>query len=583
MKINSLRKRIGILLLLPVGLLVFFMGLFGFMYMREILLDEWRDASIVKLERAAHQIDMRLDRVINWIQMFHEASESRGGPLIQDWVLTQLRKMKGVSQVELTWNEAGNASQTMPMHRGRRAMEGAGMMGSQGARGLEVTSPRYDAAIGEDTVDLISSIKDESGNNLGRLMISLKFDYLLERIKGMAWWQTYQACLIETSGRYLAHTNALMEGRMKLGGTDDPFETALLEEIQKRPYGTFLGPGHPPDQVGGFYKLQNAPWIIVLFAPGKEVLAPIVRLRAYFFFGVLCASCLILLLIHRVVGRMVRSFTEISHASARVARGDYGHPIPVQRGDEIGQLTRSFNTMVEGLKERDFVANTFGRYVDQEIARKLMKIPAASRLGGDKREVAILMSDIRGFTPMAETMRPDAIIHFLNRYFSRLIQVIQKHNGIIVDFFGDSMLVFFDPMEGPVEPVIRRSVACAFEMQNIMKNFNSEMKQEGFPEVMTGIGIHAGEVVVGNVGSETRAKYGIVGSAVNMTQRIQSRAEGGEVVVSESVYQHISREMDIKTRRSFTVPLKGIKVPTRLYAVDETGPVKGEKTAKEGD
>ncbi|MFO7600962.1 MAG: adenylate/guanylate cyclase domain-containing protein, partial [Candidatus Desulfacyla sp.] len=559
MKINSLRQRIGLLLLLPVGLLVFFMGLFGFMYMREILLDEWRDASIVKLDRAAHQIDMRLDRVINWIQMFHEASESRGGPLIQNWILTQLRDMKGVAQVELTWNEAGDASQTMPMHRGRRAMEGAGMIGSHGARGLEVTSPRYDAAIGKDTVDLISGIKDESGNDLGRLTISLNFDYLLAGIKGLAWWQTDQACLIETSGRYIAHTNALMEGRMELGGTQDPFETALLEEIQKRPYGTFLGQGHPPDRVAGYYRLQNAPWIIVLFAPGKEVLAPIVRLRAYFFVGVLCTICVILLLIHWVVGRMVRSFTEISHASARVARGDYGHPIPVQSADEIGQLTRSFNTMVEGLKERDFVANTFGRYVDQEIAQKLMKIPAASRLGGDKREVAILMSDIRGFTPMAETMRPDATIHFLNRYFSRLIQVIQKHHGIIVDFFGDSMLVFFDPMEGPVEPVIRRSVACAFEMQDIMKNFNSEMKQEGFPEVMTGIGLNAGEVVVGNVGSETRAKYGIVGSAVNMTQRIQSRAEGGEVVVSESVRQRIVEEMDIKTCRSFTVPLKGIK------------------------
>jgi len=582
MKIHSLRQRIGLLLLLPVGLLLFLIGFFGFIYMRETLLDEWRDASIVKLERAAHQIDMRLDRVINWIQMFHEASESRGGPLIQDWILNQLRDMKGVAQVELTWNEMDNVSQTMPMHRGRRAMERAGGMGSHGARGLEVTSPRYDAAIGQHTVDLISGIRDDSGNELGRLTISLNFDYLLAGIKSLAWWQTDQACLIENSGRYIAHTNTLMEGRMELGGTQDPFETALLEEIQKRPYGTFLGQGHPPDRVAGYYSLQHAPWIIVLFAPGKEVLSPIVRLRAYFFVGVLCTVCVILLLIHWVVGRMVRSFTEISHASSRVAKGDYGHPIPVQSADEIGQLTRSFNTMVEGLQERDFVANTFGRYVDQEIAQKLMKIPAASRLGGDKREVAILMSDIRGFTPMAETMRPDAIIHFLNRYFSRLIQVIQKHHGIIVDFFGDSMLVFFDPLEGPVEPVIRRSVACAFEMQDIMKNFNSEMKQEKFPEVMTGIGINAGEVVVGNVGSETRAKYGIVGSAVNMTQRIQSRAEGGEVVVSESVYQRISGEMDIKTCRSFTVPLKGIKAPTRLYVVDNAEPVKGEKTANGG-
>ena len=568
MKINTLRQRIGLLLLLPIGFLLFLIGLFGFFYMRDALLDEWRDASIVKLERAAHQIDMRLDRIMNWIQMFHEASENRGTPLIQDWILDQIKKTKGITQVQLEWNN--NVPETMPMHGGRRANKPVGMMSSHGARGLQVTSPQYDAKIGEDTVDLVSDIKDDSGNDLGVLKISLKFDYLLEGINTLAWWQTDQACLIENSGRYLAHTNALMAGRMQLGGTEDPFEIALLQEIQNKPYGTLLGPGHPPDQVAGYYHLHYAPWIIVLFAPGNEVLAPIVQLRVYFLVVGLCTIGLILLLIRWVVGNMVQSFTEISRASANVARGDYGHPLPVHSRDEIGQLTQSFNTMVEGLKERDFVANTFGRYVDQEIAKKLMKIPAASRLGGDKREVAILMSDMRGFTPMAETMRPDAIIYFLNRYFSRLIQVIQKHNGIIVDFFGDSILVFFDPLEGPVEPMIRKSVACAFEMQDAIRDFNTEIKGEGFPELLTGIGINAGEVVVGNVGSETRAKYGIVGSAVNMTHRIQSRADGGEVLVSESVYQRISGEMGLKTCRSFTVPLKGIKGEVRLYVVDHS-------------
>ena len=566
MKINTLRQRIGLLLLLPIGFLLFLIGLFGFFYMRDALLDEWRDASIVKLERAAHQIDMRLDRIMNWIQMFHEASENRGTPLIQDWILDQIKKTKGVTQVQLEWNK--DVPETMPMHGGRRANKPVGMMSSHGARGLQVTSPQYDAKIGEDTVDLVSDIKDDSGNDLGVLKISLKFDYLLEGINTLAWWQTDQACLIENSGRYLAHTNALMAGRMQLGGTEDPFEIALLQEIQNKPYGTLLGPGHPPDQVAGYYHLHYAPWIIVLFAQGKVVLAPIVQLRVYFLVVGLCAIGLILLLIRWVVGNMVQSFTEISRASANVARGDYGHPLPVHSRDEIGQLTQSFNTMVEGLKERDFVANTFGRYVDQEIAKKLMSIPAASRLGGDKREVAILMSDIRGFTPMAETMRPDAIIYFLNRYFSRLIQVIQEHNGIIVDFFGDSILVFFDPLEGPVEPMIRKSVACAFKMQDAIRDFNTGIKGEGFPELLTGIGINAGEVVVGNVGSETRAKYGIVGSAVNMTHRIQSRAEGGEVVVSESVYQRISGEMGLKTCRSITVPLKGIKGEVRLYVVD---------------
>lgn len=565
MKIHTLRQRIGLLLLLPVGLLLLLIGSFGFMYMKKILLDEWRDASIVKLGRAAHQIDMRLDRVMNWIHMFHDASESRGGPLIQNWVLDQIREIEGVTHVDLAWNEGD--SQVMPMRGGRSPMEG-GRMNSPRTRGLKVMSPSYDAKTGHETVDIISGIKDESGMDLGTLTISLKFDYLLAGIKDMAWWQTDQACLIDTSGNYLAHTNPQMEGRLELGGTQDPFELALLREIERGPYGTFLGPGHPPDQVAGYYTLQHAPWIIILFAPGQEVLAPIVRFRAYFLVAGFCTICIILLLIHGVVGKMTRSFIEISQASARVAKGEYGEPIPVRGADEIAQLTRSFNAMVEGLKERDFVANTFGRYVDQEIAKKLMKLPAASGLGGDKREVVILMSDIRGFTPLAETMRPDSIIHFLNRYFSRLIRVIQEHSGIIVDFFGDSILVFFDPLEGNLEPMIRKGVECAFKMQEALRDFNEEVKRDGFPELLTGIGVHAGEVVVGNVGSETRAKYGIVGSAVNMTQRIQSMAEGGEVVVSEAVYLHISGQKDVVTRRSFTVSLKGIKADTRLYIVE---------------
>ena len=125
MKINTLRQRIGLLLLLPIGFLLFLIGLFGFFYMRDALLDEWRDASIVKLERAAHQIDMRLDRIMNWIQMFHEASENRGTPLIQDWILDQIKKTKGVTQVQLEWNN-DDVSQTMPMHGGRRANRSVG-------------------------------------------------------------------------------------------------------------------------------------------------------------------------------------------------------------------------------------------------------------------------------------------------------------------------------------------------------------------------------------------------------------------------------------------------------------------------
>jgi class 3 adenylate cyclase len=566
MAIKSLQQRLNLLVLLPAGLLLLLIGVFGFIYMRGTLLDEWQDASIVKLQRAAHQIDMRLGRITDWIQMFHKTSDSRGGPLIQEWVLDQLRSLKGVTRAELKWKD-NDGRQSMPMHRGSGAMGGARMMRFHQAKIAEVTSPTYNAQTGQETVNLISQLKDESDTVVGTLEISVRFEYLLEGIKALGWWQTEQACLIDEAGAYLCHTKAIMKQGMPFGGTGDPFETALLKAIKKKPFGTVLGPGQPPDQVGGFYRLRYAPWTIVLFATGEKVLAPIIQFRTYYFVGGAIVILIILVFIRMVVGKMVRSFTEISKAAKTVARGDYGRPIPVRGRDEIAQLTLSFNTMVDGLKERDFVTNTFGRYVDQEIAEKLMKLPEASRLGGEKREVAILMSDIRGFTPLSETLSPDVIISFLNRYFSRLIEVIQKHQGIIVDFFGDSVLVFFDPLKGPVEPVIRASVECALEMLSAMEIFNSEMRMDDLPELQTGIGVNSGEVVVGNIGSETRAKYGIVGSPVNITHRIQSTAKGGEVVISETVYRQLSEEVIIG--RFFNMSLKGVREKMNLYVVEE--------------
>ena len=262
---------------------------------------------------------------------------------------------------------------------------------------------------------------------------------------------------------------------------------------------------------------------------------------------------------------MVHSIRVISNAAERVADGTYGDPLPVKTQDEIGHLIESFNIMVKGLKERDFISNTFGRYVDQEIARELMSRPEATRLGGEKRAVAILMSDLRDFTPLSETLSPDVTISMLNRYFSRMIDTIQKHRGIIVDFFGDALLIFFDPMEGSVKSSIHKAILCALEMQRNMEIFNAENRSEGLPELKMGIGVNAGEVVVGNIGSEARAKYGIVGSSVNVTQRIQSHAKGGEVVVSESVHKAMD---NLVIKKAFNARLKGIEEPVSLYVVE---------------
>ena len=567
-KIRSLQQRLVLFLLIPVALLLFSMGFFGFLFARNTILREWNEAAILKLERAAHYIDMRLSRPIEWIEAFHKTGQLRDGYAVQEWVVEQLEDLEGVAKVNLEWT--GTVIENMP-HMGRSGMGlgsgRRGMMHFHRARISEVTPPQYDAQIGKETVGLISHFKDEAGRLIGTLEVVIRFDYLLEDIQALGWWQSDLAGLVDNSGRYLAHTETLLKDYRRLGETDDPLEIALLDAIQEKPFGTLHGSGHPPDRVSGFYKLKYAPWTMVLFAPGKKILAPIVRFRFYYFVaGILCIV-FIILLIRFVVGKTARNIKDISAAAEKVAKGTYGDPLPITSGDEIGQLTSSFNTMVQGLRERDFIRNTFGRYVDPEIARKLMQRPEAARLGGERREVAILMSDLRDFTPLSESLSPEETIRVLNHYFSHMIEIIQKHRGIIVDFFGDALLVFFDPLDAPIAPTIRQAILCAIEMQTDIRKYNTESNASGLPKLEMGIGVNAGGVVVGNIGSSTRAKYGIVGAPVNMTHRIQAVAAAGEVVVSESAYRHVKEDLVVKKLSG--VQLKGVQEAVELYVVED--------------
>ena len=249
-----------------------------------------------------------------------------------------------------------------------------------------------------------------------------------------------------------------------------------------------------------------------------------------------------------------------------LAAGNYGDKITVSSQDEIGRLAGSFNTMVEGLKERDAIRNTFGLYVDPDFARALLNQPEAGRLGGKRQEVAILMADIRGFTPMAERLSPEATIEVLNRYFSAIIPLVQERGGIIVDFVGDAILVFFEPIDDSLSATAQRCVRCAFDMHATMGHLNRQLEALDLPALNMGIGINSGPVVVGNIGSEERKKYGIVGAAVNATQRIQGQSDAGEVVVSEAVHGMVASQVGVT--RAFSTSLKGVPSPVQLYALE---------------
>jgi len=408
--------------------------------------------------------------------------------------------------------------------------------------------------------------KDSDGTPTKRLVVRISFDSFLEPIKQMSVWKGTTACLVTSTGQILSCTDKTFADRKRLGDNGSQLERQVLEEIRHKAFGTVWGQGHPPDFIVGFYKLPRINWYVLLISKGSAVLEPIVHFRQYYMIAGIIALIVILLLIRLTTRSVARSIGEISTAASAVQAGDYGVELPEDRSDEIGQLSRSFNKMVEGLKQRDLIEQTFGRYVDKNVAAELMSRPEALRLGGEKRTVTIMMSDLRDFTGISEKLPPERVIKMLNRYFSRMIAVIEKYKGIIVDFYGDSILVFFDGVDTDIRRRAEDAVHCGLEMQRRLEGFAQENVERGLPILTMGVGIHTGDVIVGNIGTETRAKYGIVGADVNLTDRIQYAAGAGKVVISEQTYQLISDKLNVANK--FRVCLKGVEGQKKLYEIE---------------
>ncbi len=215
-------------------------------------------------------------------------------------------------------------------------------------------------------------------------------------------------------------------------------------------------------------------------------------------------------------------------------------------------------------RERELVRNTFGRYVSDEVVEEILNSDTGINVKGELKEVTFLVSDLRGFTPMTESLPPMVTVEIANRYLEKMTAVIVRHGGTINEFLGDGILVFFGvPRGGPDHP--RKAVACALEMQAAMVDVNREQRRLGLPELAMGIGINTGIAVVGTIGSESRKKYTAMGSAINVTFRVEGHTKGGEVLVTPSVYQRLERDLEISGLRE--AHLKGIALPLTLYSV----------------
>ncbi|NJM49148.1 MAG: adenylate/guanylate cyclase domain-containing protein, partial [Alkalinema sp. RU_4_3] len=246
---------------------------------------------------------------------------------------------------------------------------------------------------------------------------------------------------------------------------------------------------------------------------------------------------------------------------------NWGWWVPVVPG-LLGYMGSSFAVTAYMARNAAGIRQIFGRYLSDAVVTQLLESPEGLKLGGERRWVTVLMSDLRGFTAASAQRPPEMVLAFLNEYLAVMTEVIGRYEGTIDEFLGDSILVIFGaPTRRDDDPT--RAVACGLAMQRAMSQVYARTQHLDLPAIEMGIGVHTGESVVGNIGSTKRAKYGLVGSAINLTSRIESYSVGGQVLISEATRDAVTAPLQL--RHHVQLQAKGFSEAIEVFNVEGMG------------
>jgi class 3 adenylate cyclase len=265
-------------------------------------------------------------------------------------------------------------------------------------------------------------------------------------------------------------------------------------------------------------------WLLVLVPKSTELRIINTLQRNILFFAFI--SLLLTIGLAMLAGRFFsKPVLELAGAMKEVQRGNLSVSVEPKTKDEIGQLAENFNQMIVGLRERFELAKYVGSHT-LEMVKRVSESGTESMLGGTRQELAVLFSDIRGFTSFSEKRPPEVVIDMLNRYLGFQAKLVDDYGGSVDKFVGDEMVALFAGKDA-----LERAIECAIAIQ---KRADEEQKRDPAP-VYIGIGINYGTMVLGNMGAEDRRDYTVIGAAVNLGARLCSSAEAGKILVRKDL------------------------------------------------
>ena len=259
--------------------------------------------------------------------------------------------------------------------------------------------------------------------------------------------------------------------------------------------------------------------------------------------------------------RFSKPIKRLVEATEAIGKGDYQHRVDLNRKDELGNLAAAFNHMGEELQRHKLARESFGKYVGEEVLEMIVADSEQSWLKGHENEATIFFADIRGFTAYAENRNPKTVVAMLNTYFEIATRAILDYGGYVDKFIGDCVLgVFGVPVlrKDHVERAVRAAMDLVQQLQQNGRHDNPLLSS-------VGIGIHTGRIVSGNLGSQSKMEYTVIGDTVNLASRLSGLAGPGEVLVTDTVYQALGNM--IVAAPAGTRNIKGKTAPVKTYRI----------------
>lgn len=435
-------------------------------------------------------------------------------------------------------------------------------------------------------------VQDKRGRIVGVAVIKLQGETIWAIIDELHLGNKGSAFLIDEYGVIVSHSDRsllyhsltpLSKEILNKGVFVKRFSSVGIEQIQsldlpdlakamvranRQGHANYDLPHHQSRQIVGFAPIAKKPWVLGVNKSEEQFSAPLNRLvlennLSVLIVGGITASAALLL-----ARSIVNPILALTRAARSLEQGNFATArVDVNSSDEIGKLAGTFNMMVVGLRERQRERDIFGRVVSPEVREKLLE--GKLELGGETRWVAVLFSDIRGFSTISEKKSPQELVAFLNEYLQEMTDAIRSWDGYINNFIGDAIVAVFGA------PVSRtdaewRAVAAALTMRQKLKDLNERRAARGEAPIESGIGISTGEVVAGQVGSLERMLYTVIGDAVNVAARLETLTKeypDYPILINEQTAEALKQHRDIALTDLGPIKVKGRYQPVNVYAV----------------